>query len=100
MVSLCSAMTDNTYSVVCFEGTVNCMAYLAALMSSHFHLLNPAFMLIKVSLVFCEFVTVSHYWEMIIYRPLVLEDRHYHHFNHWVNYFMYRPITVHTVQLY
>lgn len=68
--------TDNTSSVVYFEGTVSCMAYLAALMSSHFHLLKPAFMLIEVSLAFCEFVTVSHYWEIIVYRPLVCEDRH------------------------
>lgn len=92
----CFLQNDNTSSVVCFEGTLNCMAYLAALMRSHFHLLNPAFMLIKVSLVFAEFVAVSHYWEMIIYRPLVCEDHHYrHHFNHWVDYFMCRLVQLH-----
>lgn len=72
------------------------MAYLAALMRSHFHLLNPAFMLIKVSLVFAEFVAVSCYWEMIIHRPLVCEDHHYHHhFNHRVDYFMCGLVQLH-----
>ena len=80
----------NTFYSNCsvyFEGTVNCIAYLAALMSSNF-LLNPAFMLIKVSLVFCEFVTLSHYWGIIIYRPLACEGHHCNRFNHWVYHLM------------
>lgn len=63
---------------------MNCMAYLAALMSSHFHLLNPAVMLRKVSLVFCEFVTVSHYWNDYLQITSL-------RFNHWTDYFMNRP---------
>lgn len=75
------------------------MAYLAALTRSHFHLLNPAFSLMEVSLVFCEVVTVSHYREMIIHRPLDCEDHHYHRFNHGNDYFMYRPVTYSTTQV-